>query len=90
MGKWHGLRLRCMLWESAELIVAHKPRPTEEGLRRYPATDGYYRKDERDADKCPCQCTPRCPNPCAGRCGCVACAIALIDRQIDRLSKSLL
>jgi hypothetical protein len=63
--------------------------PTEEGLRRYPLTDGYYRKDARDADNYPCHCAITCPKPCAGRCGCLACAIAIIDKQIDERSKSL-
>jgi hypothetical protein len=55
-------------------------RPTLEGLRRFPETDGYYRLHGTDANKYPCRCAPTCADPCDGRCGCFACRIATVDR----------
>ena len=54
--------------------------PTEEGLRRYPATGGYHgdlsAKEDNVPDlDSPCTCAPACLRPCAGECGCEACSL---------------
>lgn len=56
------------------------PDPTEEGLFRYPITDGFFdiadffvvrKRAERLV---PCRCRAECARPCMGECGCQACA----------------
>jgi hypothetical protein len=55
------------------------PKPTPEGLKRYPpdgrypAPEGFF--DEPASD--PCTCEPHCENPCVGEsdCECLACSL---------------
>ncbi len=54
--------------------------PTDEGMRRYPETQGYHcdisqEKLVPDLDN-PCTCIPACPRRCAGLCGCEACSLS--------------
>lgn len=54
-------------------------KPTPEGLRRYPLTQGYAHDVSKlgpnpDFDL-PCTCTPACATRCAGECGCNACGM---------------
>lgn len=54
--------------------------PTDEGRRRYPATQGYFVFDSAlwiptpgQLDRLACTCLATCPRPCRGACGCNAC-----------------
>lgn len=47
-------------------------KPSEEGRKRFPDTDGYYAGT-------PCICTFMCTSLCNGRCGCLACHIKYQD-----------
>ncbi len=59
------------------------PTPTEEGLRRYPETQGYYPDRSREGaypDRdLPCTCEATCATPCAGECGCKACDMRFVE-----------
>jgi hypothetical protein len=58
----------------------HHKQPTDEGVRRYPTTDGYHRSMRIEGEvpdhDYPCTCTPLCEKRCAGECGCDACGLA--------------
>ena len=54
--------------------------PSQDGIRRYPAAVGYYQLHQTDFNKYPCNCLPRCAEPCDGQCGCYACRTAHVDR----------
>jgi hypothetical protein len=56
-------------------------KPTDEGVRRYPETGGYYTANNvEDGDRgTPCTCKPSCPRDCKGECGCPACGEAYGD-----------
>lgn len=51
--------------------------PTDDGVRRYPETQGYYPDRSREGahpdHELPCTCTALCESRCAGECGCKAC-----------------
>lgn len=53
--------------------------PTDEGLRRYPETQGYHHDMSQHGahpdHKLPCTCTALCEARCAGECGCKACTL---------------
>jgi hypothetical protein len=67
---------------SAEGIgMNHRATPTAAGRMRYLPTDGYYRTHPLDGERFPCTCEPACPLPCAGACGCLACAMSGIDHR---------
>lgn len=46
--------------------------PSEEGLKRYENTKGFY-------EGIPCSCSKECSVICRGECGCHACASAYGD-----------
>lgn len=60
-------------------MTAHSE-PTGEGQLRYPSTGGYFDIADffvvrKGASRLvPCRCRPVCVDPCAGGCGCQACA----------------
>lgn len=63
--------------------MSHPYTPTDEGRRRYPNDQGYYRVEPNEVDLVPiawpCTCTPLCQAPCAGACGCSACGMRWCD-----------
>jgi len=56
------------------------PDPTEEGLLRYRATNGFFNLADffvvrkKATRLVPCRCRSYCVEPCSGSCGCQACA----------------
>jgi hypothetical protein len=50
--------------------------PTDEGVKRYMETGGYYTEN---GERIPCTCTSECEKPCKGKCGCRACHDAYQD-----------
>jgi hypothetical protein len=52
-------------------------KPTAEGLRRYPETQGYHPDRSQEGAhpdlELPCTCEKTCASRCAGECGCSAC-----------------
>jgi len=69
------------------MATAPTSTPTPEGLRRYAATDGYYRIDDsvrllHEPELVPCTCGRGCSETCTGRCGCVACEAAWVAKCV--------
>lgn len=72
-------KLREEMTPSDDRPPTTEARPTLEGLRRYPDTQGYHHDLSKDGavpdlDN-PCTCTPACPPRCPGACGCSACSL---------------
>jgi len=64
-------------------------KPTVAGYFKYQANCGFYLRQMNDELMFPCRCTPDCPDQCLGGCGCFACRVAEVDRQLDESPRML-
>jgi hypothetical protein len=64
-------------------------KPTVAGYFKYRANGGFYRRQATDELLFPCRCAGDCPNKCLGECGCFACRVAEVDRELEEAPRML-
>jgi hypothetical protein len=64
-------------------------KPTVAGYFKYRASGGFYRRQPTDELLFPCRCKADCPDKCLGECGCFACRVAEVDRELEESPRML-